>query len=123
MGILHGRRAGRESNDGLSISTITLAYEAATEALKAQNHTLTNLRNRAAGLLASAALVTSFASTLGLTGRLSVEGRALPIWEVITLMALLILIGGLSMAVMWPAQIFFWARCCRNSSLFEVWTQ
>src|SRR4051794_3473473 len=45
---------------------IKLAYEEARAALKEQDATLSNIRNRATGLLAAAAVGTSFAAAVGL---------------------------------------------------------
>ena len=45
---------------------IKLAYEEARAALKEQDATLSNIRDRATGLLAAAAVGTSFAASVGL---------------------------------------------------------
>src|SRR5918998_1535268 len=47
---------------------LTLAYESTINALREQDSTLSNLRNRATGLLAAAAVGTSFTTALGLAG-------------------------------------------------------
>jgi len=61
---------------------IKLAYEEARAALKEQDATLSNIRNRATGLLAAAAVGTSFAASVGLlcsTPTLQ-ETPAWPMW-------------------------------------------
>src|SRR3954452_3505216 len=59
---------------------IKLAYEEARAALKEQDATLSNIRNRATGLLAAAAVGTSFAAAVGLLNTDPARGTVLPIW-------------------------------------------
>jgi hypothetical protein len=47
---------------------LTLAYDSTINALREQDSTLSNLRNRATGLLAAAAVGTSFTTAFGLAG-------------------------------------------------------
>jgi hypothetical protein len=69
------------ASDGLK-----LAYEAGVAGLKQQTDSLGNIRNRAAGVLAAAALVTSFGGGLGLIhvdqsrARLSLAGLRSCFW-------------------------------------------
>ena len=51
-----------------------LAYNASIDILKQQDSTLANMRNRASGLLATAALAASFSTSIGLFG-------ARPYWK------------------------------------------
>ncbi len=47
---------------------LTLAYDSTINALREQDSTISNLCNRATGLLAAAAVGTSFTTALGLAG-------------------------------------------------------
>jgi hypothetical protein len=82
---------------------IKLAYEEARAALKEQDATLSNIRNRATGLLAAAAVGTSFTATIGLLRTDPAKGVVLPHWAGWTLIALVVLIGSGVMAVLWPS--------------------
>jgi len=57
---------------------IKLAYEEARAGLKEQDSTLSNIRNRATGLLAAAAVATSFAAAVGLLNTDPGRGAVLP---------------------------------------------
>jgi hypothetical protein len=83
---------------------IKLAYEEARAALKEQDVTLANVRNRAAGLLAAASVVTSLAAAVGLLNIDPNRGRTFPTWASWALVGLMVLIGIGVMAVLWPSQ-------------------
>jgi hypothetical protein len=76
---------------------LELAVNAGLANLKQQDATLRNLRNRAAGILTTAALVTAFAGSLGLVGK-----EQFPRWAALLLLVVLVLIGMLAIAVQWP---------------------
>ena len=78
----------------------------AAAALSQQDATLANLRNRTTGLLTAAALVTSFASGLGLIHTDPSQGQLFPHSVACVLLGLLAAIGGLSGYVLWPAKSF-----------------
>jgi hypothetical protein len=82
---------------------LKLAYESAVTALREQDSTISNLRNRATGLLAAAAIGTSFATALGLLNTDPSRGSVFPPWAGWTLMGLVLVIGTSSMVVLWPA--------------------
>jgi hypothetical protein len=80
---------------------LKLAYEAAGDALKQQDSTLGNLRTRATGLLAAAAVGTSFVASVGLY-KSQPGSQTLPTWAEWSLLALTILIGASVMLTLWP---------------------
>jgi hypothetical protein len=82
---------------------IKLAFEEARAALKEQDATLGNLRNRATGLLAAASVGTSFAASVGFVNTDPSKGPVFPQWAGWTLLPLTVLIGGAVMAILWPA--------------------
>ena len=86
---------------------LELAYTAALKAVEQQDSTLGNLRNRAAGLLSAVTIATTFGASLGLFSSDPTKGTPLADWAKWLLLALLIAVGTLSMAVMWPVNIAF----------------
>ena len=80
-----------------------LAYNAAVDVLKQQDATLANMRNRASGLLATAALAASFATSVGLFGA-GTGSKPIPHQYGWVLLATVILIGVASSIVLWPVQ-------------------
>jgi hypothetical protein len=86
---------------------IELAYGAAVAAVAQQDVTLTSLRGRATGLLAAVTIGTTFAAGLGLFSVDPTKGTPLPAWSKWTLLALVICVGGLCLAVMWPVTMCF----------------
>jgi hypothetical protein len=83
---------------------VKLAFEEARAALKEQDMTLGNLRNRATGLLAAASVGTSFAASVGFLNTDPAKGAVFPQWAGWTLLPLTVLIGGGVMVVLWPAR-------------------
>lgn len=81
---------------------VGLAYDAGVKALAQQDSTLGNLRNRATGLLSAAALITSVSAGIGLIDTKNATGDTLPLWGSLLLLAILVVIGALSMKVLWP---------------------
>jgi hypothetical protein len=81
-----------------------LAYNAAVDVLKQQDATLANMRNRASGLLATAALAASFATSVGLFGAGTAGSKPIPHQYGWVLLATVILIGVASSIVLWPVQ-------------------
>lgn len=59
---------------------IRLAYDEARAALREQDATLANVRNRATGLLAAAAVGTSFGAAVGLLKTDPSRGYLFPRW-------------------------------------------
>lgn len=82
---------------------LSLAYDSALNALREQDGTISNLRNRATGLLVAAAISTSFATALGLLNIDPSRGPVFPPWAGWTLVILVLLIGISVMVVLWPA--------------------
>ncbi|MGQ0778029.1 MAG: hypothetical protein ACT4NY_27065 [Pseudonocardiales bacterium] len=82
---------------------LTLAYDSALNALREQDSTISNLRNRATGLLAAAAVGTSFTTALGLLNTDPDRGAIFPPWAGWTVVGLVALIGISVMVVLWPA--------------------
>jgi hypothetical protein len=93
--------ADESASDDKSLS---LAYEAARDALVRQETTLTNLRTRATGILTVAALAVSFSAGLGLFATDPSKGRVLPQWATLSMLGILIATGGLVMMVLWPVK-------------------
>lgn len=81
---------------------IRLAYDEARAALREQDATLANVRNRATGLLAAAAVGTSFAASVGLLNTDPGRGATFPGWAGWTLFALVTVIGVGVLVVLWP---------------------
>ena len=79
-----------------------LAYDEARTALREQDATLSNVRNRATALLAAAAVGTSFAATVGLLNTDPGRGQVVPTWAGWALLLLVILVGAGVMVVLWP---------------------
>jgi len=102
-----------------------LAYDAATKSLARQDTTLGNLRNRSTALLTVAALVTSFGTGVGLINTSSANGHVFPLWAAYTLLGILVTIGALTVAVLWPVAGFTFgpsANYIRNRTLDGVAT-
>lgn len=85
-------------------SRLVLAYDAAREALKVQDGTLSNIRTRANNVLAAAALLTSFSAGIGLVNTDPNKGQVLSPAGVGVLLACVIVIGISALAVLWPAK-------------------
>jgi hypothetical protein len=83
---------------------IRLAYDEARAALREQDASLSNLRNRATALLAATAVGASFASSIGLLNADPKRGPVFPAWAGWTLLLLVLLVGAGVMTVLWPAQ-------------------
>ncbi|GAA3161610.1 hypothetical protein GCM10010531_11610 [Blastococcus jejuensis] len=81
---------------------LKLAYDEARSALREQDTTLSNIRNRATGLLAAAVVGTSFSATAGLLNTDPGRGRTFPEWAAWLLLIVIILIAVGVMAVLWP---------------------
>jgi hypothetical protein len=81
---------------------LQMAYAAIVESLKAQDHTLAGLRNRATGVLSTAALAASFAAGVGLINTDATAGAVFPRWASLALLATLIAIGVFDSLVLWP---------------------
>ena len=82
---------------------VRLAYDEARAALREQDATLGNVRNRATGLLAAAAVGTSFAATVGLLNTDPGRGAVFPAWAGWVLLLLVTSVGVGVMVVLWPA--------------------
>jgi hypothetical protein len=80
-----------------------LAYDEARAALREQDATLANVRNRATALLAAAAVATSFSTTVGLLNIDPSRGNVFPSWAGWVLLCSVTLIGVGVMVVLWPA--------------------
>jgi hypothetical protein len=80
-----------------------LAYDEARAALREQDATLANVRNRATALLAAAAVATSFSTTVGLLNVDPNRGNVFPTWAGWVLLCSVALIGVGVMVVLWPA--------------------
>jgi hypothetical protein len=81
---------------------IRLAYDEARSALREQDTTLSNVRNRATALLAAAAVGTSFSATAGLLNTDRGRGQVFPEWAAWALLASVILMAIGVMGVLWP---------------------
>jgi len=82
---------------------IRLAYDEARTALREQDATLSNVRNRSSALLTAAAIGTSFSATAGLLNTDPGRGRVFPEWAAWSLLAAVVLIAVGVMMVLWPA--------------------
>jgi len=81
-----------------------LAYEAIQKNLASQDGTLSNLRNRAAGLFTATVVVTTFASAAGLISNDPGKGNVLPPAVAIVALLIVVLVGTATMYTMWPVQ-------------------
>jgi hypothetical protein len=79
-----------------------LAYDEARAALREQDATLSNVRNRATGLLAAVAVGTSFSASAGLLTTDPTRGRVFPVWAAWVLLVTVVLIAAGVLAVLWP---------------------
>ena len=87
-----------------SESMYALAYNAAIETLKLQDGTLASFRNRASGLLATAALVASFSISIGIIKVAPPKVVAIPHPYGWVLLATFVLTGVASSVVLWPTR-------------------
>ena len=94
--------AAADSPVASSDSLYELAYNAATEVLKQQDGTLTSVRNRASGLLATAALVASFSTAIGIIKVTPSKAVQIPQQYGWALLATFVLTGVASSAVLLP---------------------
>lgn len=81
----------------MSDKRLERAVDAGLAILSQQDSTLGSIRNRAAAVLTTAALVTSFAGGLGLLGK-----QQFPHWAALALLGVLVPIGALVVMVQWP---------------------
>jgi hypothetical protein len=91
-----------------------LAYDEARAALREQDATLANVRNRATALLAAAAVGTSFSATAGLLNVDPGRGDVFPAWAGWVLLSLVALIGAGVMVVLWPASHWHFGPSARK---------
>jgi hypothetical protein len=90
------------SGGSVSDPRLELAYDAVIKLLSIQDGSLGNLRTRATGLLSVAALVTTFSTGLGLINLDPAKAPIFPTWTALLLLAILVVIGVLSMIILWP---------------------
>ena len=83
---------------------LDLAYNAAAARLTSQTDAFESLRTRASGILAVAALVTSFASGVGLFSTDPSKGKLLPLWALWTLLGILVVLGCCAISILLPTQ-------------------
>ncbi|HEX8080144.1 MAG TPA: hypothetical protein VF557_08045 [Jatrophihabitans sp.] len=88
----------------MSDERFKLAYDAVVTHLGQQDVTLGNLRNRATAVLSAAALVTSFSAGVGLINTDQDKGSVFPTWGAVTLLAVVVGIGLLTMGIIWPVK-------------------
>ena len=85
-------------------AVVELAYTEARAALREQESALSNVRNRATGLLAAATVGTSLSATAGLLNTDPDRGRVFPGWAGWILLLAVALIATGALAVLWPAK-------------------
>jgi hypothetical protein len=96
-------RRCREARRCPMVGEVTrLAYDEARAALREQDATLANVRNRATALLAAAAVGTSFSASAGLLNTDPSRGRVFPLWAAWALLVAVVLISMGVIAVIWP---------------------
>ncbi|MFF5968284.1 hypothetical protein ACFY64_32080 [Streptomyces collinus] len=83
---------------------LDLAYEAATNRLASQTAAFEGFRTRASGILAIAALVTSFSAGLGLVNTDPTKGPVLPWWAPWALLLILLLVGAFAFLILMPTK-------------------
>ncbi|MFF0092664.1 hypothetical protein ACFYSF_22260 [Streptomyces canus] len=83
---------------------LDLAYDAAKSRLASQTAAFEGFRTRASGILAVAALVTSFSAGLGLVNTDSAKGPVLPSWAPWVLLGILLVVGVLAFAILLPTR-------------------
>jgi hypothetical protein len=99
-----GERGFLSSPAGPPEQLYELAYDAAVDILKQQDATLASMRNRASGLLATAALAASFSTSVGLFGSASTGNRPISHQYGWALLAIVVLIGVANSIVLWPVR-------------------
>ncbi|MFI1377229.1 hypothetical protein ACH4UY_35170 [Streptomyces longwoodensis] len=92
--------ASEESQDEL----LDLAYDAGVTRLASQTATFEGLRTRASQIFILAALVTSFATGLGLLNTDAKKGPVLPWWGPWALLLVLVAVGWVAFLVLLPTQ-------------------
>lgn len=97
-------RHDRTVSDPSADSRLALAYDAAKDVLSSQDQTLSNVRNRAGGLLSVATLLTSFSASLGLLKVAPDHSPVLWVPAAWLLLILLLVIGGFVLFIFWPAK-------------------
>lgn len=85
----------------MSDKRLELAVEQGVDILKIQDTTLGNVRNRAAGTLAAASLVTSIAAGLAVKQNSTLS---VPKWTVLSLLGILVVIGISTVGVQWSVK-------------------
>ncbi|MTD13885.1 hypothetical protein GIS00_08010 [Nakamurella sp. YIM 132087] len=97
--------SGSEGQSSMINETYRFAYDLADARLKEQLQTIADLRTRSAGLLAAAAIGTSFTAGLGLFGAdQSSPEYLLPTWATWVLAAVVLSVGGCAMFVLFPVK-------------------
>src|SRR5215469_5719554 len=89
------------TESAVSDKRLEFAVEQGVEILKIQDTTLGNVRNRAAGTLAAASLVTSIAAGLAVKQNSTLS---VPRWTVVTLLVILVIIGISTVGVQWSVK-------------------
>ncbi|WP_405659746.1 hypothetical protein [Streptomyces sp. RK9] len=84
---------------------LKLGYEMAKILLAAQDRTVTNLRTRASAMLATAALVVTFSTSVGLLRFDAQKNVIFPQWAAWVMLALIAVQGFLVMFVLWPVKM------------------
>ncbi|MER7673413.1 hypothetical protein ABTY61_33810 [Kitasatospora sp. NPDC096128] len=84
---------------------VQLAYQVAMSLCDAQDRTVGNLRTRATGILATAAFVVTFSSSVHLIG--DSTGVQFPLWAAVSLLGVVLVQGVVVMLVLWPRNFTF----------------
>lgn len=79
-----------------------LAYEEARAALREQDASLSNVRNRATAVLSAAAVGTTFATAVGLLNTDAKKGPVFPSWAAWGLLAAIVVIAASVLIALWP---------------------
>ncbi|SDC56394.1 hypothetical protein SAMN05660690_1922 [Geodermatophilus telluris] len=95
-------------------AVVRLAYDEARTALREQDATLANVRNRATALLAATAVGTSFAATVGLLNVDPRRGPVFPAWAGWLLLSCVVVVGAGVMVVLWPTRGWLFGPSARK---------
>lgn len=96
-----------------------LAFHEAEKSLAQQDSALGSLRDRAAGLLATATVLTTLAPAVGLIRLEPGAGEVLPRWLALAVVVVVVAIGGCALAVLTPRS--GWVFTNNSRVLVEDW--
>jgi hypothetical protein len=104
----------------LTEKVLEIAYDAASEALKQQDDTLANIRNRATTVLSSASIAVTFAAAVGAIGSDTKLARQYSGATGLILLSVLVVLGIAVMYVLWPVSFRFGPDPVRILQMYDT---